>query len=142
MIITLLPKNLAKTGFSFIAGRGGEECKSCRFYKTCVENLKEGRIYTVINVRQIEHPCNVHDTGVKIVEVVESATEAAISSKYAIEGSSGIFSSFCNESCIHNELCNPEGVNIGDRFLILKVREKIDCPLGKSIVKVSIKRKD
>ncbi|NYT04029.1 MAG: hypothetical protein GKC00_04905, partial [Candidatus Methanofastidiosa archaeon] len=54
MILTLLPKNLAKPGFSFVAGEENDECKECRFFKTCVENLKPGRIYTVFSVRNIE----------------------------------------------------------------------------------------
>ena len=86
MILTLLPKNLAKAGFSFVAGKGDTECKDCRFFKTCVDNLKPGRIYTVTSVRNIEHPCKIHDSGVKIVEVKESQIEAAIPKKYAIEG--------------------------------------------------------
>ncbi|HOM95794.1 MAG: UPF0179 family protein [Candidatus Methanofastidiosa archaeon] len=142
MILTLLPKNLAKPGFSFVAGRGDVECKDCRFFKTCVDNLKPGRIYTVISVRNIEHPCKIHDSGVKIVEVKESHIEAAIPKKYAIEGSTGIYSFSCDEICQHHDFCIPEGIAIGDKFLILKVKEKLECPLGNNIQRVSLKLKN
>lgn len=142
MILTLLPKNLAKAGFSFVAGKGDTECKDCRFFKTCVDNLKPGRIYTVTSVRNIEHPCKIHDSGVKIVEVKESQIEAAIPKKYAIEGATGIFSFSCNEICQYHDFCIPEGVAIGDKFLILKVKEKLECPLSNNIQRVSLKLKD
>jgi len=142
LILTLLPKNLAKSGFTFVAGKGDKECKECRFYKTCVENLKVGRIYTVSSVRSIEHQCPIHDSGVKIVEVTESSIEAAIPKKYAIEGSTGIFSFSCNESCPHHDFCIPDGIKIGDKYNILSIKEKIDCPIGNHMVRVIIKIKD
>ncbi len=142
MILTLLPKNLAKPGFSFVAGKGDNECKECRFYKTCVENLKPGRIYTVSSVRNIEHSCKIHDSGVKIVEVKESQIEAAIPKKFAIEGATGVFSFSCNERCQYHDFCVPEGIKIGDKFHIIKLKEKIECPLGNTIVRIILKRKD
>ena len=142
MILTLLPKNLAKPGFSFLAGEGDKECKECRFYKTCVENLKPGRIYTVSSVRNIEHPCKIHDSGVKIVEVNESKIEAAILKKYAIEGATSIFSFSCNERCQYHDLCVPDGIKIGDKFHIIAVNEKLECPLGNNILRITLKRKD
>ncbi|KYC53041.1 MAG: hypothetical protein AMQ74_00534 [Candidatus Methanofastidiosum methylothiophilum] len=142
MILTLLPKNLAKSGFSFVAGKGDKECKECRFFKTCVENLKEGRIYIVSSVRNIEHPCSIHDSGVKLVEVIESSIEAAIPKKFAIEGSTGIFSFSCKESCPSRDYCMPDGLIIGDKFEILSIKEKIECPLGHNIVRVTLKLKD
>lgn len=142
MILTLLPKNLARPGFSFVAGRGDKECKSCRFYKTCVENLKVGRIYTVSAVRNIEHPCVIHDSGVKIVEVVESSIEAAIPKKFAIDGSTGIFSFSCDESCPNRDFCIPDGIKTGDKFNIVSIKEKIECPIGNNIVRVTLKIKD
>lgn len=142
MILTLLPKNLAKPGFSFVAGKGNNECKECRFYKTCVENLKPGRIYTVSSVRNIEHPCKIHDSGVKIVEVNESQIEAAIPKKFAIEGATGIFSFSCNERCQYHDFCVPDGIKIGDKFHIITIKEKLECPLGNNILRITLKRKD
>lgn len=142
MILTLLPKSLARPGFSFVAGKGDKECKECRFYKTCVQNLKEGRIYTVTEVRHIEHPCKIHDSGVKIVEVEDSSIEAAIPKKYAIEGSTGVFSFSCSESCPYRDFCVPEGVTMGDKFNIISIKEKIECPIGNNIVRVTLKIKD
>lgn len=142
MILTLLPKNLAKPGFSFVAGKGDNECKGCRFYKTCVDNLKPGRIYTVSSVRNIEHPCKIHDSGVKIVEVNESQIEAAIPKKFAIEGATGVFSFSCNERCQYHDFCFPDGIKIGDKFHIIRIKEKIECPLNNNILKVTLKRKD
>lgn len=142
MILTLLPKNLAKPGFSFVAGKGDNECKGCRFYKTCVDNLKPGRIYTVSSVRNIEHPCKIHDSGVKIVEVNESQIEAAIPKKFAIEGATGVFSFSCNERCQYHDFCIPDGIKIGDKFHIIRIIEKIECPLNNNILRVTLKRKD
>lgn len=142
MIITLLPTSLAKLDFSFVAGEGDEECKECRFYKTCVVNLKPGRIYTVSSVRNIEHPCKVHESGVTIVEVIESEIEAAIPKKYAIEGITGIFSFTCNEKCQYRDLCTPDGIDIGDKFNITKLKDKIECPLGNNMVRATLKIND
>ncbi|KYC46001.1 MAG: hypothetical protein APG12_00276 [Candidatus Methanofastidiosum methylothiophilum] len=142
MILTLLPKNLAKQGFSFVAGKGDVECKECRFYRTCVENLKPGRVYTVCSVRNIEHPCKIHDSGVKIVEVKEAQIEAAVPKKFAIEGATGIFSFSCKERCQYQDFCVPDGIKDGDKFLIISIKEKLECPLGNNIQRVILKRKD
>ena len=74
--------------------------------------------------------------------MTESSIDAAIPKKYAIEGSTGIFSFSCNESCPHHDFCIPDGIKIGDKYNILSIKEKIDCPIGNHMVRVIIKIKD
>ena len=47
-MITLIGKELAREGVSFIFHEPAEECESCRFKSSCVDSLEEGHRYTIV----------------------------------------------------------------------------------------------
>ncbi len=131
-MITLIGKELAEKGLKFIHYGPSAECEACRFKSTCIDSLEEGRMYKIIDVKDAEHPCPIHEGGkVIVVEVERSDIDALIDSKKAFEGSMIIFEfPECNKDCTMRDLCFPEGVYVGDKFKIIKNEGK---PLNKCI---------
>ncbi|MGQ4834541.1 MAG: UPF0179 family protein [Candidatus Asgardarchaeia archaeon] len=143
-ITTLIGKALAKKGNKFLYVGDTMVCKNCEYYKVCQENLERKRVYEIVDVKNVEHPCNLHDGGsVVLVEVKEAEIETLIPSKKAIEGGITEFSPVdctdinCKE---YRELCQPLGLFKGDKVQIVKVLEKISCGKGKSFSKVIVRR--
>ena len=72
-MITLIGKELAKEGVSFIFYESAEECSTCRFKASCVDSLKEGHRYTITEVRDVEQKCPIHENDKVQVVSVENA---------------------------------------------------------------------
>ncbi|MDK2790268.1 MAG: uncharacterized protein PWP15_775 [Methanothermococcus sp.] len=137
--ITLIGSELAKTGNEFIYVGLLEECESCRFKRICHNNLEEGKRYKIVSVRSANHPCDIHENGVKVVEVVPAEFVIIIESKKALEGVTLSHSDIqCdNVLCENYLLCHPEG--ICEKYKVVSVlNEKIKCPKGISVKKVVI----
>ena len=142
-MITLIGNNLAEKGLKFMHYGAASQCDECRFKKTCIESLEEGRIYRIREVKNTAHPCMVHDSGkVKVVEVDKAVIKAAINSKQAFEGSNIVFNPpECDEDCSMRELCFPEGLYPEDKCKIVKKIGKPDekCPKGLNLNMVMLK---
>ncbi|ACV25131.1 UPF0179 family protein [Methanocaldococcus fervens] len=139
--ITLIGSKLAKTGGEFVYLGEIEECKNCKFRRLCHGNLEVGRKYKIISVRSANHPCTVHEGGVKVVEVVLADLTIMIESKKALEGVILNHKPInCeNFDCEYYNFCNPDGIMEGEKYKIKQVlNEKINCPNGKSLKKVVI----
>ncbi|MBW9222011.1 UPF0179 family protein [Methanothermococcus sp. SCGC AD-155-C09] len=138
--ITVLGSKLAKTGNEFIYCGILKECEFCKFKKICHEGMEVGKRYKIIGVRSTDHPCVIHEEGVKVVEIKPSEEiTLLIESKKALEG----LTISCNEShcnnifCENYILCNPEG--LPKKYKIVKVfNDKINCPKGHSLKRVTI----
>ncbi len=108
-----------------------------------MNNLEVGRIYKVVQVRDIEHPCKIHDL-VRVVEVKESEIEATIDTKTAYEGAIIVYEpQQCrNYSCAFIGKCKPEGLKDGDKCKILEIKNKLggSCSLGKNLTLVKLLR--
>jgi len=141
-VITLIGVRQAREGYAFIHQGSGPNCKNCGYYRVCIENLEEGRVYRVVGVRENVFQCGVHEGGVRVVEVVESDIEAALPLRMAMEGVSIPFERVECEasSCVNHGLCVPRGLVNADRCTILRIGEKIECPEGLSLVKVVLHR--
>ena len=141
-VITLIGVRQAREGYAFIHQGSSPNCKNCGYYRVCIENLEEGRVYRVVGLRENVFQCGVHEGGVRVVEVVESDIEAALPLRMAMEGALIPFQKLECEaiSCINHEFCVPRGLVDGDRCTILKIDEKIECPEGLSLVKVLLHR--
>jgi len=138
--ITLINKAAAKIGYKFIHEGGTKDCQKCPLKKVCIDNLETGRIYEVVKIRRKEHPCLVHEDKVVIVEVIEAAIEAAIKTRIAIEGVIIRYRPVeCDEKCSNRIICQPRGLERGDRVKIEKIKEKINCPRGLKLVKASLR---
>jgi len=141
--VTLVGIKQAKKGFKFIHLGPSEQCNNCPLYKTCMGNLEKGRVYEVVEVRNIKHSCSLHEEGVMVVEVQEAEIEAIIDKKVAFEGAIITFHpQKCSEgSCKFLKSCFPPGLKDGDKCKIKEIKEKnVECKLGKKLVVVRLKR--
>ncbi len=139
-LVTLLGKRQAKKGNEFTYGGPVSDCRECKIKTVCF-NLKQGKRYRVVEVREKTHKCNIHDKEVQIVEVEEVPTEVVLSSKLAIEGSTVTFEE-CNcknVSCEHYSKCHPWGIQPGTKVTVVKDKGKVDCSEGMSKKLVDIK---
>ncbi|HIP16379.1 MAG TPA: UPF0179 family protein [Methanothermococcus okinawensis] len=137
--ITLIGSKLAKTGNEFIYCGMLKECENCKFKKICHEGMVVGRRYRIRSVRSTDHPCKIHECGVKVVEIeVSREIPMLIESRKALEGLTLSDSIKCNNiTCENYLLCNPEG--LPEKFKIVKVfKNKITCPRGYSLRKVIV----
>jgi len=141
-IITLIGVRQAKKGLKFIHEPSSEKCKDCQLYRVCIENLERGRVYEIVGLRNKKFPCLLHDEGVRVVEVVESDIASTVPQKSALEGATITFhAQNCeNQFCKFKSLCEPVGLFDGDKCQIVKVENKIECPLGYDLVKVLLRR--
>lgn len=142
-MITLIGKKLADEGLKFVFYGASSQCMNCRFKATCIDSLEPGRIYRIKTVKNTTHPCPVHMGGeVKVVEVDRALIKIHIDSKKAFEGSSYSYKPReCQEECSMRELCNPEGLYLGDKCRIIKKLGKPSqkCPSGYDLTTVLVK---
>ena len=140
--ITVVGFKQAKKGFSFLHSTALEECKSCELLRTCMESLEAGRIYRVTKVRNKVFPCKVHDEGVRVVEVEESCLEVAIESRVCFPLATITFhpQGCKNLRCNNSRVCTPGGLTNGDKCKILEVKERIECPLKRPLVRARVER--
>ncbi|MEM0011053.1 MAG: UPF0179 family protein [Candidatus Bathyarchaeia archaeon] len=142
IIVTMLSASQSRVGETFIYKGAGEKCYECKYFNVCAGNLREGRIYKVVNVRKKALNCEAYDIEMRVVDVVEAEINAAIPSKQAIEG---VILTFypqkCEEeNCKNYALCLPEGLRESDRCEIVKIYGKLSCPRGLQLMKALLRR--
>lgn len=164
-IVTLVGSKLAKVGEEFVFLGAAEKCRQCKLKNSCT-NLEVGRRYLVEKVREeIKHDCEVHEDGVRVVEVREPAVKALVEAKRALKGSKIIFEPTALRGSSGKaeegeregeaegekggegegggeegeyelfELCNPLGLKKGERCTILEVLGDAPVP-GFKVVKL------
>ncbi|MEM1657540.1 MAG: UPF0179 family protein [Candidatus Jordarchaeales archaeon] len=132
--LTLVGSMQAKIGFRFVHYGSAEPCNSCQLKKVCIENLEPGRIYEVVNVRELTHPCTLHENGVRAVEVILSVVPAALEPKQAVKGATIVYRDVeCAYNCTNIDVCKPSALKPGDRCIVEEVNGNIVCPMGKSM---------
>ncbi|MHA2370185.1 MAG: UPF0179 family protein, partial [Candidatus Hodarchaeales archaeon] len=132
----------AKEGYRFIYLGSTSQCEACRLQGVCLTNLESGRLYEVVSVRDVAHPCAVHDR-VVTVTVHEPAHEVAVRSRVAIPGSTLTWSdSQCDQVLCENysSLCKPEYLHPGDRLHIKGKNGVVACPQGVKLTKIEATR--
>ncbi|MEM2273355.1 MAG: UPF0179 family protein [Candidatus Bathyarchaeia archaeon] len=141
-IVTMLSESQSKIGEAFIYRGFGQKCCGCRYFNVCAGNLREGRIYKVVNVRNKIFKCEIYDIKMRVVDVIEAEINAAIPSKQAIEGVTLTFHpQKCDEGdCENNMLCMPDGLVENDRCEVVKIYGRIICPQGLQLMKVLLRR--
>ncbi|MDI6643502.1 MAG: UPF0179 family protein [Methanobacteriaceae archaeon] len=139
-MITLIGKSLAMKGLKFLHYGAATECERCRFKNTCIDSLKEGRMYLIKNVKDTEHHCPIHEGHkVRVVEVEKAHINTLVDSKSAFEGSMLIFKyPDCEDECLMRDLCFPEGLKNGDKCKIVKNKgkPKNKCIKGMNLTEV------
>ncbi|MFX0060552.1 MAG: UPF0179 family protein [Candidatus Hermodarchaeota archaeon] len=133
---TLLSKRVAEKGWKFIFEGETASCtgEDCRLSGVCLGKLKEGRLYEVDTVKNIKHDCQVHDGGVVTVTVKEADFNVLVISNFATEGATLKFTpNNCkNINCefFRKKICNPPFLKKDDIIKVIKIKEKINCPIG------------
>jgi uncharacterized protein (UPF0179 family) len=139
MVVTLVGETQAKVGTTFIFRGPIPECRDCN-RKTVCFNLEEGTLYEIIDVREKHHECNVHERGVRVVELKKSPIITTLDSKFAIEGSTvSLEKAEClNMGCESRRLCYSFGPNSKKKYKVIKVNEDVVCPEGRKLRAVMI----
>jgi uncharacterized protein len=129
--ITLIGTELAKTGLEFVYEGALEECQPCSLKKAC-NNLKEGKRYRIVGIRPTRHDCHIHRNGTLAVEVVESPVAALIGAEMSIKNSRIKFEFSCNnDNCKNYDLCHPDGITDGEKYVIIDILGNAPEPCGK-----------
>ena len=141
IIVTLVGKGQAKVGEVFIHKGPGSKCAECEYSQVCVENVKSGRVYEIVKVRDKTLFCKKYEMEMQVVEVVNAKIPSAIPSKQAIPGVIITFRTpICeDEKCAYYDLCFPEGLKSGDRCEVLEVIQSVRCSLGSPRKKVLLR---
>ena len=144
-IVTLVGLRTAKKDQTFLFTGSAPECENCNssLKSVCIQNLEKGCIYQIINVRDVIHPCAVHEGGVRVVEVQRAPIKAALDAKSVYEGALVSYHfSDCNEvDCKNYEYCKPIGIIKEDKYKITKVFGKLSSPCirGRSLKLVELR---
>ncbi len=136
-LVTLLGEKLAKKEAEFIYIGPNNECRNCKLKTVCF-NLKTGRKYKITNIRDKRHNCNIHEGTVAVVEVQEMPIITAIETKFSEGSKIKINSKECRcIGCDNYELCSIP-INKDKNFIVKKIYESIDCPIGYDLQKAEI----
>jgi uncharacterized protein (UPF0179 family) len=132
--VTLVGVKQAKVGGLFIFKGPLLECRECKYKQVCF-NLEEGKWYKVTALRPAWHECEVHEGGVRAVEVETIPFEAGVKSRMTVEGSTvTLEEKGCdNIGCVHFRLCHPPGKKAGNKYKIIKLKGTLECPDGEKI---------
>ncbi|MFA4861816.1 UPF0179 family protein [Methanoregula sp.] len=139
--VTLVGTVLAKQGVEFIYEGEVAECDTCKVKKAC-NNLQKGRKYRIVSVRTTHHECLVHLNGATAVEVMEAPITILINPDMAIVNSKIKPELSCNKSdCRSFDLCRPEGVVNGEKYVVSDVLGNAPniCEKGRSLKLVEIR---
>jgi uncharacterized protein len=143
--LTLVPAALAEPGrrFTFAGPNLGDECKGCPFQKLCF-GLQPGRTYEVATLRDVSHPCALHDDGkVRVVTVDEVPFTASLERTHLRGTAAPWAPPPCRKpSCKNWAVCNPVGHARGARHAIVAQAGALDCPAGYDLERVELKPMD
>lgn len=114
------------------------ECKNCKLKTVCF-NLKKGRKYRITSIREKKHSCNMHEGGVKVVEVEELPIIAAVRKGTRKNARIKIKQTDCRRlACKYYELCHNPAVQENKEYKVVKILEPIECEEGRSLVKAEL----
>ena len=139
VLITLVGETQAKIGNRFYFMGPQTDCKECRLRGVCF-NLEPGRQYEIVGIRDTHHDCEVHEGGVRIVEVEKKSTVACVPKKTAIEGSIITYeeSDCARMGCENWRYCHPVGMRTGDKLTVTDIIRKVDCPIKDDLQMVKL----
>ena len=139
--VTLVGTVLAKPGTEFIYEGEVAGCDTCKVKKAC-NNLQTGRKYRIMSVRTTHHECMVHLDGTIAVDVMEAPVTVLINADMAIVNSKIKLELSCsNNDCRSYQLCHPEGVVEGEKYIVAEVISKAPdvCEKGRMLKLVSVR---
>jgi uncharacterized protein (UPF0179 family) len=137
-LVTLIGEKLAKKDNEFVYIGPNNECRNCKIKTVCF-NLKKGRKYKIIGIRDKKHNCSVHEGAAAVVEVSELPIITSVDKKLEEGAKSKIKNKECRSiGCVNFEICD---VNLEKEknYVVIKIFEDIKCPIGYELQKVEIK---
>jgi uncharacterized protein (UPF0179 family) len=142
MPLTLVPDTLARRGwgFTFTGANAGSECAACPLQKLCF-GLKPGHRYEVAALRDVTHPCALHEGGkVRVVEAVEAPFTSTVETRL-LRGTAATWAPLpcARPECANWSLCHPVGPRAGLRDQIVAEHGRVECPAGFELTKVQLK---
>ena len=141
--LTLVPETLAKPGsrFTFLGPNPGGECAGCPLQKLCF-GLEPGRTYAVEGLREVRHPCALHDGGrVRVVTVVPASFPTTVEAS-TLRGTAATWTPIpCGRpQCPSWGLCHPTGPAPSARYEITERGAAVPCPAGYDLVRVELRK--
>jgi uncharacterized protein (UPF0179 family) len=137
--VTLVGKSMAIVGAEFVYQGPTMECNDCKVKAVCF-NLVKGRRYRVKTIREMTHPCKVHEDEVVAIEFEPLPFEIALDPKQIIEGAVvTVTNRDCrNSACKNYRLCSGEVLPNNQKVAIKKVKNELECIAGKKLVLVEV----
>lgn len=140
--VTLTPTEMAEEGRKFTFIGKNKTCEGCSVKNACVENIEDGRVYKITDLRSKKHSCKISGD-VRVVEAEEAPLKVVTEIHNEFVGSTKTFNPVsCNlESCEYKEFCiNPPGIQKGEVLEITDIIKKIDCKKGMRMFLIQGKR--
>ncbi|KYK30989.1 MAG: hypothetical protein AYK22_08370 [Thermoplasmatales archaeon SG8-52-3] len=136
-LVTLIGEKLAKEESEFIYLGPNNECRNCKLKTVCF-NLKIGRKYKITSIRDKRHNCSIHEGTVVVVEVSELPIITTIEKNISEGAKTKIENKECESiGCENYELCSVP-LNKDKTFIVVKIVENIECPIGYELQKAEI----
>lgn len=143
--LTLVPEPLARAGyrFTFRGANPGDECDGCPFQKLCF-GLQPGHRYQITGLRDVTHPCALHDGDRVRVALVEDVPFESTLETRLLRGTAAAWVPVpCGRpECASYGLCHPVGPQPGARHAIVGQAGPMACPAGYELTRVSLRRMD
>lgn len=137
-LVTLIGEKLAKEDEEFIYLGPNNNCKNCKLKTVCF-NLKPGRRYRIIEIRDKRHSCEIHEGNVAVVEVQEMPIITAIDKELTEGDTAKIEKKECeNIGCTNFELCNNIALQKDKNYKITRIYESIECLRGYELQKAEL----
>ncbi|TFG10748.1 hypothetical protein EU534_00615 [Candidatus Heimdallarchaeota archaeon] len=142
MVISLVPKAVAKEGYQFTHLGGTETCKSCKFISVCVNSLEIGSTYEIIKVREKEHSCLIDDGLMVVCDLKEMNDLLTVKFQKFLDDVVITRKPIdCIEDlCENYDYCVSEKYALISKVKVLKNKGKIHCPLKYDLVLIEGKK--
>jgi uncharacterized protein (UPF0179 family) len=138
MQLTLVPTTLATPGYLFrnYGDQNAEECDGCPVRAVCFKT-PPGH-YEIVEVRDVQHPCKLHEGTMSVCTAKEVPTVTTLEVKL-LKGTATNWGAIeCGfPECKNNALCHPR-MDAG-HMEIVSVGETIECPMHYEIKQVSLR---
>ena len=136
-LVTLIGEKIADKGKEFVYIGPNNECRSCKLKTVCF-NLKIGRRYKIIGVRDKKHNCNIHEGTAIVVEVEELPIITCIDKKYSKGAKTKIDKENCEHiGCENYEFCSL-CIQKDKMYTITKIHNEVKCPIDLQLNKVEL----
>ena len=139
VLVTLIGEKIASVGMEFEYLGAINDCRDCKLKTVCF-NLKPGRRYKITKVRDKRHNCKIHEGTANVVEVEQLPIKTAIDKKYSEGAITNIEKDECDSiGCENYNFCKVI-LNSDKKYMIIKIKEKIKCPIGKDLQEVELEQ--